>query len=150
MVGRPLKSILAVGDCNTLGAGEFRNNGYPERVGELLGVSVKNCGYTMSTTREGVYLLEDNLEEQHDCVIIQFGLVDSYATFRYSPYVLYFPDNPLRKQLRSLVKKYKKICRRRGLNEKFGEVPVVPAAEYERNLRRMVGGKLVIARLCHL
>lgn len=147
MRGSDITSILAVGDCNTLGAGEFRNRAYPERVAAQTGARVKNCGYTMSTTREGLYLLEDNIEPDHDCVVIQFGLVDSYATFRYSPYVLYYPDNPFRKQLRSIVKKFKKTCRKNGLNKRFGEVPVVPESEYEENLRRMVdrcSEKLVI------
>ena len=147
MSGSTITSILAVGDCNTLGAGEFRNDGYPERLADLTGAAVKNCGFTMSTTREGIHLLEDNLQPGHGLVIIQFGLVDSYATFRYSPYVLYYPDNPWRKQLRSLVKKFKKTCRQSGLNERFGEVEVVPEAEYEQNLLRMVdrcGGRIVI------
>ena len=82
MSGSAITTILAVGDCNTLGAGEFRNNGYPERLADLTGATVKNCGFTMSTTREGLHLLGDNLEPGHGCVIIQFGLVDSYATFR--------------------------------------------------------------------
>ncbi len=92
----------------------------------------------MSTTREGIHLLKDNLRKEHDLVIIQFGLVDSYSTFKYAPYVNYYPDNVFRKQLRSIVKKYKKSCRKLGLNRKYGEVPVVPAEEYEQNIRCMV------------
>ena len=129
--------IKAVGDCNTLGANALEYKSYPERIGERLGVEVVNLGHTMATTREGVLKLRDLVGEA-DCVIIQFGLVDSYRTFRYSPYVLYYPDNPLRKQLRSLTKKFKKTCRRLGLNGLLGEVNVVDSGEYESNLRKMV------------
>jgi len=129
--------ITAVGDCNTLGASELEYNSYPERIGAQLGADIVNLGHTMATSREGVLKLQ-NLLGEADCVIIQFGLVDSYSTFRYSPYVLYYPDNPLRKQLRSLTKKFKKTCRRLGLNRLLGEVNVVDSGEYESNLRKMV------------
>lgn len=132
-----LKKIIAVGDCNTLGVGELKNNSYPERAARLIGAEVRNIGHTMATTREGLLLLRDNLDES-DCVIIQFGLVDSYKTFKYSPYVLYYPDNILRKQVRSLAKKFKKTCRNTGLNQLIGEVNVVALEEYEANIRSMI------------
>lgn len=132
-----IRKLLAVGDCNTLGAGVLRENSYPERVGNILGITVKNLGYTMSTTREGRRLLYDNLSDE-DCVAIQFGLVDSYMTFKYSPYVLYYPDKPARKILRSLSKKFKKSCRKYGLNKMIGETNVVSADEYVDNINNMV------------
>ncbi len=142
-----MKNILAVGDCVTLGVGECLKHSYPEKVAEMLGGSVTNRGYTMSTSREGVYLLQDALTADHDLVLIQFGLVDAYFTFRYAPYVPYYPDNFLRKQLRSLVKKYKKSCRKLGLNDRFGVQTVVPEAEYRANIQGMIdncSGRIVL------
>jgi lysophospholipase L1-like esterase len=132
-----MHKIVAIGDCNTLGAGRYEKKGYPEKVAESLGVQVVNRGHTMATSREGMYILKEEVATA-DYILIQFGLVDSYKTFKYSPYVLYYPDNIIRKNLRSLTKKYKKVCRNRGFNKKFGEVNVVPAQEYEDNIRSMV------------
>ena len=132
------QKIVAVGDCNTLGARELEYQSYPEIIGELVGAEVINLGHTMATSREGISLLQDRLEDGNSLVVIQFGLVDSYLTFKYSPYVLYYPDNILRKQLRSLTKKYKKICRKVGLNKRLGEISVVPIDEYESNIRKMI------------
>lgn len=132
-----LKKIVAVGDCNTLGADNLEKKSFPERFGILTGVQVLNVGHTMATTREGIHLLKNFLSEG-DWVFIQFGLVDSYKTFKYSPYVLYYPDNMLRKPLRSLVKKYKKTCKKIGLNVFFGEINVVAIEEYKENIRQMI------------
>ncbi len=132
------QEIIAVGDCNTLGTKTFESNSYPEILGTLLNAKVTNLGHTMATSREGIRLLHDRLKEGDSVIVIQFGLVDSYQTFKYSPYVLYYPDNILRKQLRSLTKKFKKICRNIGLNKKLGEINVVPIEEYESNIRKMI------------
>lgn len=132
-----MQKIVAIGDCNTLGAGRCEKKGYPEKVAERLGVTVVNRGHTMATSREGLFFLKEEVASA-DCIFIQFGLVDSYKTFKYSPYILYYPDNFIRKNLRSLIKKYKKVCRNRGLNKKFGEMSVVSADEYEHNIRSMV------------
>ncbi len=134
---KSMKLLLAVGDCNALGSGEMAGNSYPERVAQALGLQVVNKGHTMATTREGVRILQDNLTAAN-YVLIQFGLADSHTTFKYSPYVLYYPDNLLRKQLRSITKKYKKLCRRWGLNRVIGQVNVVPEEEYEARVRKMV------------
>jgi len=131
------KKLLAVGDCNTLGAGRLEKRSFPERFATLAGVQVKNVGHTMATTREGIHLLR-NFVTEADWVFIQFGLVDSYKTFKYSPYVLYYPDNLLRKSLRSLVKKYKKTCKKLGLNKSLGEVNVVDIEEYKENVSQMI------------
>lgn len=130
--------ILAIGDCNTLGVAECIGNSYPERYARMTGMHIQNCGCTMATTREGLMVLKENIPVDFTFLFVQFGLVDSYKTFKYSPYVLYYPDNFLRKQVRSLVKKYKKICRNRGLNRRFGEVNVVGPQEYEDNLHTIV------------
>lgn len=131
-------AILAVGDCNTLGVGPCRGDSCPERVARQLGMPVTNRGYTMSTSREGRYLLSDALADEHRLVIIQFGLVDAYRTLGCAPYVLYYPDNFVRKQARSILKKIKKISRKSGLNRLLGEQPVVPMAEYQANISWMV------------
>lgn len=140
-------SILSLGDCNTLGASLLKGNSYPERTAKKLGFDYRNCGHTMVTTREGLSLLKDNLECSPTHVTLQYGVVDSYQTFRYAPYVLYYPDNFLRKQYRNIVKKYKKICRKCGANERFGNVSVVGINEYEENIRSMTtlcNGKTII------
>lgn len=133
-----MKNILALGDCNTLGIGTLRYNGYPERTARKLGLGVTNLAYTMATTREGLFLFRENMDDNTGLILIQFGLVDSYLTFRYAPYVLYYPDNPVRKQWRSIVKKYKKLCRRWGFNRVFGTREVVGPREYEQNLSVLV------------
>ena len=83
-------------------------------------------------------MLKDSDRDEFDCIFIQFGLKDAYTTFKYSPNILYYPDNFLRKQLRSIVKKYKKTCRKIGLNALLGEVNVVPEPEYRANVLQMV------------
>ncbi len=131
------QKIVAVGDCNTLGAKELEYNSYPEILEKILGTKVTNLGHTMATTREGLFLLGEEIGDT-DCVIIQFGLVDSYLTFKLSPYVLYYPDNAIRKQFRSVIKKYKKICRKIGFNKWIGESNVVPIEEYDNNIRKII------------
>ena len=142
-----MKKILAIGDCNTLGSNELANDSYPERLGSYYKAEVINTGLTMSTSREGIELLKHHFDDDVDCVTIQFGLADSYKTFKYAPYIPYYPDNIVRKQIRRLVKKYKKISRRVGLSKRLGEVNVVPFEEYRDNYRKMIEstqGKLVI------
>ncbi len=133
-----MNKILSLGDCNTLGIKECEGNAYPERFARLLGAEVCNCGFTMSTLREAKYFFRDFYDADTKIVTIQFGLVDSWETFIYSPYVLYYPDNPLRKIARKVVKKYKKICRRIGLNDRFGTAPVVRPDDFSRRLTEIV------------
>ena len=92
----------------------------------------------MFSCKEGIAMLRDNDSDDYDCVFIQFGLKDAYTTFKYSPNILYYPDNFLRKQIRSIVKKYKKTCRNIGLNKLLGEVNVVSEQEYRYNISHMV------------
>lgn len=130
--------ILSIGDCNTLGVGDCEYDAYPERLGRLLDLPVTNCGVTMATTREGRRIWEDHEDEPIDVVTIQFGLVDSWKTIRHAPYVLYYPDNPLRKLGRKLAKKYKKLSRRLGLRRLLGEDNLVSLEEYTRNIEAIV------------
>lgn len=130
--------MLIIGDCNTLGADRLDGDSYPVRIGRKLGIEVLNHGITMATTREGLNILRDTYDNKFDFLVIEFGLVDSYRTFLYAPHVLYYPDNLLRKQYRSLIKKYKKLCRKFNLNRQLGEKYVVDEKEYENNLTQMV------------
>ena len=130
--------VLALGDCNTLGDVEYKNNSFVERFGKLANMKVKNCGYTMSTTREMLHFFEKFYHKDLDTILIQYGLVDSWKTFIYSPYVLYYPDNFFRKIARKFTKKYKKIARKLNLNQKFGEKFVVSLDEYEKNIESII------------
>lgn len=141
-----IKNLLAVGDCITSGVNRCRGNSYPELLGNRLGCMVTNRGFTMSTSREGGHLLNSSLKDDHDSVIIQFGVADAHLTFKYAPYILYYPDNPFRKTIRNIVKKYKKIAKGYGLNKRFGAY-VVSESEYRANYLEMIrtcGDRLII------
>jgi lysophospholipase L1-like esterase len=129
--------ILALGDCNTFGNVDYENNSFPERFAKKMNAHIKNCGYTMSTTREMKYFAEENIDEA-DIVLIQYGLVDSWKTFKYAPYILYYPDNKLRKLYRKIVKKYKKIAKKLTLNSLLGTENVVPEQEYKDNIEQLI------------
>lgn len=131
-------SIVAYGDCNTLGYQSCEHDAYPERLADLLSVGVLNLGRTMATTRELLCYAKDCPPDPHSLVIINYGLVDSWLTFRYAPYVLYYPDNPLRRVLRVAVKKIKRICTRSGIAARLGPAHVVPPDEFERNVDAVV------------
>jgi lysophospholipase L1-like esterase len=141
------KKILAVGDCNTSGIGELNGQSYPERLEKRLQIAVTNCGHTMATSREGYYLLRDNLTIDCSIVIIQFGLGDASLTLRHAPYVLNYPDNIFRKPCRKILKKIKKLTRKYGINQRFGESNIVPLEEYSCNMRRMIemcAGRIIL------
>jgi len=131
-------SILALGDCNTLGDVEFKNNSFVERFANRAELKVKNCGYTMSTTREMLRFYDEFYHEGLEIILVQYGLVDSWKTFKYAPYVLYYPDSFFRKIARKFTKKYKKIARACGLNKKFGEKAVVSLNEYRKNIESII------------
>ena len=131
-------NILALGDCNTLGVGTLKGNAYPEMFAKALDKTVENCGFTMSTTREMLSLFEDYKGEEKEIILIQYGLVDSWKTFKYAPYVLYYPDNTIRKLFRKIVKKYKKTAKKIGLNKLLGVSNVVALDEYENNIKNVL------------
>lgn len=133
-----MAEILALGDCNTLGIGDLRFNSYPEKFAKKINKSVKNCGFTMSTTREMIFFFNDFKSDNTEIILIQYGLVDSWKTFKYSPYVLYYPDNFIRKFFRKIIKKYKKICKTIRLNNLLGVENVIPINEYKNNLEFIV------------
>lgn len=133
-----IKSLVAYGDCNTVGEGPLVGHAYPEIVGQALGCTVENLGYTMSTTRELLEFTREHPIGNYDLAIIQYGLVDSWLTFRHAPYVLYYPDNPRRRLLRKFVKKLKKIGRTLNFKSLLGSAHVVPLDEYRRNIERVI------------
>ena len=133
-----MAQILALGDCNMSGDIKFKDNSYPERFLGRIGKSLKNAGYTMSTTREMQYFFKDYYTENCEIILIQYGLVDSWKTFKYAPYVLYYPDNPLRKFFRKIVKKYKKIAKSLKLNDLLGTKNVVEIEEYKKNIEQII------------
>lgn len=130
--------ILALGDCNTYGDVYFQDNAFPERFAKCLNAELINCGYTMSTTREMIHFFNEYQSDDIEIILIQYGLVDSWKTFKYSPYVLYYPDNKLRKLYRKIVKKYKKVTKKLGLYETFGSENTVPIDEYRKNIEYVI------------
>ena len=133
-----MSNILAFGDCNTLGVKHLEGQAYPERFARVVGKTVKNCGFTMSTTHEMLNFFEDFKKQEKEIVLIQYGLVDSWKTFKYAPYVLYYPDNIIRKIFRKLVKKYKKVAKKIGLNKLLGVSNVVVLDTYENNIKTVL------------
>lgn len=129
---------VALGDCNTTGELHNIGNSYPERIAKATGWSVENYGYTMSTTREALQFFKLKDVENADVLSIQYGLVDSWLTFKGAPFVLYYPDSPWRKFLRKIVKKVKKYARKLHWHQVVGQVDVVPVDEYVENIRYMI------------
>ncbi|MDK8466018.1 GDSL-type esterase/lipase family protein [Marinobacter sp. SS13-12] len=133
-----MNGCIAYGDCNTEGVKGYHEQVWPEMVAEHLGLALTNCGHTMSTTRELLHYAEAFPPRGYQLAFIQYGLVDSWLTFRGAPYVLYYPDNPRRKLARKLVKKLKKWARHFQLQERWGAVEQVPLDEYLGNIEKVV------------
>ena len=133
-----MSTILALGDCNTLGVKYLKGSAYPEKFATSLNKTVDNCGFTMSTTYEMLYFFEDFIDQEKEIILIQYGLVDSWKTFKYAPYVLYYPDNKIRKVFRKIVKKYKKTAKKIGLNKLLGVSNVVVLDVYENNIKTVL------------
>ena len=133
-----MNGCIAYGDCNTEGLKDYHEPVWPQMVAEHLGLALTNCGHTMSTTRELLRYAEDFPPQHYSLALIQYGLVDSWLTFRGAPYVLYYPDSPRRKLARKLVKKLKKWARSFRLQDRWGAVEQVPLDEYLRNIEQVV------------
>ena len=133
-----MSRILALGDCNTLGIQSLEKNAYPERFSIALDKTVSNCGFTMATTNEMLYFFQDFKEKETEIILIQYGLADSWRTFKYAPYVLYYPDSKIRKLCRKIVKKYKKIAKGIGLNTLLGVSNVVDIVDYRNNVKSVI------------
>jgi lysophospholipase L1-like esterase len=136
-MGKPIRYV-ALGDCNTVGEISNMGNAYPERVAKQQDWALENYGYTMSTTREGLQFFNLKDVKNADILSIQYGLVDSWLTFKGSPFVLYYPDSPWRKFLRKIVKKIKKYARKLNWHSVVGQANVVPVAEYKQNITYMI------------
>ena len=140
--GNPIR-VLAVGDCNTCGitvppvgntildkfCRQLENGGHI--------TASQNLGYGMATTREGVQLMRRRARPA-DVVLINFGLVDTWITSIPRFYIPYFPENPLRKRLRKLLKFVKRRLRAPRMRRFVPVGPVVPIDEYARNVREMI------------
>lgn len=133
-----MRGAIAYGDCNTEGLKATRVKVWPEIVGDALSLELRNCGHTMSTTRELLFYNRDYPALEYSLAFVQYGLVDSWLTFRGAPYVLYYPDSPRRKLARKIVKKFKKWARAWHLQERFGAVEQVPLIEYANNIERVM------------
>jgi lysophospholipase L1-like esterase len=130
----PIPTLLFLGDCTP----DLAGLAYPEQLCRFGRFNSINCGHTMATIREGCEYLRTHLRPDIDLVCLQYGLVDAWRTFRWSPYVLYYPDRRARKFARRLVKKYKKLCARLGLNRLLGTRNVVPLQEYVARIEAIV------------
>lgn len=133
-----MRQAIAYGDCNTEGLKGSQVKLWPEIVSAVLSLELRNCGHTMSTTREFLSYNRDYPASRYSVALIQYGLVDSWLTFKGAPYVLYYPDSLRRKFARKVVKKLKKWARAWNLQEHFGTVEQVPLAEYVRNIERVI------------
>lgn len=133
-----MNGCIAYGDCNTEGVKGYHERVWPEMVAEHLSLALTNCGHTMSTTREMLHYAEAFPPRNYQLAFIQYGLVDSWLTFRGAPYVLYYPDSPRRRLARKLVKKLKKWARRFHLQERWGGVEQVPLEEYLGNIEQVL------------
>lgn len=132
------KVCVAYGDCNTEGVRTVDGPVWAELVADTLRLELKNCGHTMSTTRELLQYASVFPPSEYEVVFVQYGLVDSWLTFRGAPYVLYYPDSPRRKVARKLVKKIKKWARKLRLQKRIGSIEQVPLDEYIASIRTVV------------
>lgn len=139
----PALRVLALGDCNTSGItfppiGNTIVDKFCHHL-EQQGYSTtsQNLGAGMATTREGV-LLARLKAECADVAIINFGLVDTWITSIPRFYVLCYPNNPLRKRARKLLKFVKRRLRSPWLRRFIPVGPVVPIDEYTEKIDEMI------------
>lgn len=132
--------ILAIGDCNTCGIG---GHNVPDFLTQLLRdhrnqeMSTNNLGAAMYTTREGVEIAQQ-IGEDAELLLLSFGLVDAWITSVPNLYVGYFPDNPVKRQGRKLLKSLKKKLRGKALRKVIPVGPVVEEEEFVNNLTRII------------
>ena len=133
--------IVALGDCNTI-TRDPRQGTVADGLWDALrdrGIAVRltNLGCGMTTTREGLCLVQDH-DEPADLTIVNYGLVDSWMTTIPQMYVPYYPDNPFRKRVRKLLKFVKNRLRSRLVRKLVPMGPVVSQDEYLRNMQEML------------
>ena len=135
-----IKRILALGDCNTSGVKGCEQNAYPERLAAKLGGSCVNCGHEMCGTREGLRQFQQAYDGEFDLITILFGGYDSWESFKYSPYILNYPDVAWRRYARRWARRYKRTCKKLGLNQLLGTSTLVSVQEYMNNIQRIIDG----------
>jgi hypothetical protein len=135
-----IKRILALGDCNTSGVKGCEGNAYPEKLATMLGGSCVNVGHEMCGTREGLKQFEHAYNDAFDLITILFGGYDSWESFKYSPYVLNYPDKAWRRYARRWARRYKRTCKKVGLTRLLGTSTLVSLQEYEDNIQRIIDG----------
>ena len=135
-----IKRILALGDCNTSGVKGCEGNAYPEKLAAMLGGSCVNVGHEMCGTREGLKQFAHAYDDEFDMIIVQFGGYDSWESFKYSPYVLNFPDKAWRRYARRWARRYKRTCKKVGLTRLIGADTLVSLQEYKDNIQRIIDG----------
>jgi len=135
--------VLAVGDCNTCGitvppVGSTILDKFCEHLeGGGYATERQNLGVSMATSREGVERMRRDAKPA-DVVIINFGLVDTWITSIPKFYVCYYPDTPLRKRMRKLLKFVKRRLRSPWLRALIPTGHVVSIDEYARNIGAMI------------
>lgn len=135
--------VLAVGDCNTCGitvppAGNTILDKFCRQLeDDGLETASQNLGYGMATTREGVERMRRDAQGA-DIVLINFGLVDTWITSIPKFYVPYYPETPLRKRFRKLLKSVKRRLRSPWLSAVVPTGRVVAIDEYTDNIREMI------------
>ncbi len=135
--------ILAIGDCNTSGkqgvVPAFNVPGIVTSMFEHNGTNahLTNLGHTMCTSREGILKISRE-GIGADVLLLNFGLVDSWFTSIPSFYVLYYPDNTLRKTGRKLLKILKKKLRLPMIKKFFPSGHVVDPEEYKQNMEEII------------
>ncbi len=135
-----IKRILALGDCQTMGVKGIENNAYPEKLAGKLGGSCVNVAREMCSTREGLKQFQHAYNSEFDLITILFGAFDSWATFKYTPYVLNYPDKAWRRHARRWVRRYKRNCRKMGLIRLLGASTLLSVQEYMGNIQRIIDG----------
>jgi len=135
--------LRAVGDCNTQAANELpASASVPAQLVATLEANgesyeLENLGAAMNTTREGIARLRA-CNRPADLLLINFGLVDAWQTSMPWCYVSYYPDNPVKKSGRKLLKAVKRRLRAPWIRRIVGVGFVVPELEFRENLIRMV------------
>lgn len=135
--------LQAFGDCNTEGSeklppGECVPTKLQQQLTELgFDVSLENHGGTMNCSREGLSRSQDN-NTAADLVLINYGLVDSWHTSLPQLYVPYYPNGPLSKWGRKVLKSLKRRLRSPWIRKILPVGPVVTLEEFRQNITSII------------
>ncbi|MDI3324627.1 SGNH/GDSL hydrolase family protein [Pontibacterium granulatum] len=134
-------NILAIGDCNTCGIG---NQNVPDMLSQHLRtyrnmeINVTNLGAAMHTSREGMERVQEATSSGTRLLLLSFGLVDAWITSIPKLYISYYPDNPIKRQGRKLLKSLKKKLRSQTLRKLIPVGPVVEEHEFRANVSQII------------